>query len=132
MTDNEIIKALKLCPKRNMKSKCTQCPYFESDGICLEVLMADSLDLINRQKAEIERLEHSAKQWEDTAKDIFISRENIKAEAIKEFAERLEEILARYECSFIEIQNWSARNTILQVIQELRNLVKEMVGESNA
>jgi hypothetical protein len=59
----------------------------------------------------------------------FESESALKAEVVKEFAERFEAILATYECTFIETQNWSARNTILQVIQELRNLVKEMVGE---
>ena len=57
MTDNEIIKALECC---NRNGSCFQCPYdrasFEHEPDCASVMTADALDLINRQKAEIERL----------------------------------------------------------------------------
>lgn len=55
MTDNEIIKALECCKK----TICVGCPNFHNDkGIlwCKEELQSETLDLINRQKAEIERL----------------------------------------------------------------------------
>ena len=54
-----------------------------------EVVEADIDNLINRQKAELERLERSAKQWEETARELFIIKENTRTEAVNEFAERL-------------------------------------------
>ena len=51
MTDNEIIKALEYCINNNT---CKGCPY--SGKGCYIPLKKNSLDLINRQQAEIERL----------------------------------------------------------------------------
>lgn len=98
MTDNEIIKALECCFK--ITFSCDDCPlkhlkYSE----CYELVIRSALDLINRQKAEIERL-----QSESIGKcELAISMRNdnnlesncnycidkSKAEAVKEFAERL-------------------------------------------
>lgn len=84
MTDNEIIKALKCCSKHH--NTCV--PYCPMDSICDNVrdclinLSKNTLDLINRQKAEIERYKGVIKILEN---DIEIAKE----EAIKEFAKRL-------------------------------------------
>ncbi len=57
MTDNEIIKALECCSEAQ---NCTPCKYEPTEypkstvGCCNE-LMKNAVDLINRQKAEIER-----------------------------------------------------------------------------
>ena len=56
----------------------------------------------------------------------FESENNLKTEAIKEFVSNFLGVLARYESAFIETQDWSARNTIIQV----RNELKKMVGDS--
>ena len=54
MTDNEIIKALECCMKTEFISDCAKCEMLASD--CKDTLIENALDLINRQKAEIERL----------------------------------------------------------------------------
>ena len=56
MTDEQIIKALKW--HINDETHCSPCPYEEHSVThsCLEMLIKDSLDLINRQKSEIEIL----------------------------------------------------------------------------
>ena len=51
-TDDDVIKALECCA---YKSTCEECPYYQQGASCLDVEV-DALDLINRQKAEIERL----------------------------------------------------------------------------
>ena len=51
MTDNEIIKALECCDYY----KCFSCPL-RRDNNCLYNLRNYAIDIINRQKAEIERL----------------------------------------------------------------------------
>lgn len=60
MNDTEIIKALECCVIQG--GKCEECPY-ESimDCDCEDMLLRNAFDLINRQKAEIERLESNLK-----------------------------------------------------------------------
>ena len=72
MTDNEIIKALECC---SGKSPCSECPG-DKVGCAIE---QPALDLINRQKAEIERYKHSIKLLEKDVADA-------KADTVKEFA----------------------------------------------
>lgn len=101
MTDAEITKALE-CHADIDIATCKVCAY---DGVlrCGHQLCHDALDLISRQKAEIERLEAEIdKQYEQARADILgnmsdggaschwcISQH--KSEAIKEFTERLED-----------------------------------------
>ena len=87
-----------------------------------EVVEADIDDLINRQKAEIERLKRNIELLAICKKDLpEQTAKAIKAEAVKEFAERLKEkqqtfIGDEYTYKFI-------------YLIEIDNLVKEMVGE---
>ena len=56
MTDNEIIKALECC-KKGTALTCKDCPLYEDKGhTCITILTYNALELINRQKADIERL----------------------------------------------------------------------------
>ena len=77
MTDKEIIKAwdeeLHLANYVNENYR---------NGVKVS-LIEDTLDLINRQQAENERLSSSAKQWEEIAKDLLISKEKQQAEIEK-------------------------------------------------
>ena len=61
MTDNEIIKALERCFTLGFDaSTCYECPFYTATAKCTEDLRDSTLDLINRQKAEIERLREIA------------------------------------------------------------------------
>ena len=68
-TDEEVIKALECCG--NQMYSCT-------DKQCKAKTLGDALDLINRQKAEIERLNLENLQ-------MVASIKRLKSEAIKEF-----------------------------------------------
>lgn len=63
LTDNEIIKAFECCSTASCISK--QCPYEKMHDIpkCTTKLTKDALDLINRQKAEIESEKKRADMW---------------------------------------------------------------------
>lgn len=92
MIDNEIIKALECCKKAINIRNCDDCPLQLQE--CIEGLPTLALDLINRQKAEIERLqEECGKQsvlWSKHYESIFESaKEVVRAEALTDFAERL-------------------------------------------
>lgn len=54
-TDEEVIKALECCCKDNYEGDCPKCPL-QLNGNCNVILAEHALDLINRQKEEIERL----------------------------------------------------------------------------
>ena len=96
MTDNEIIKALECCIMDNVKD-CDCCPYNEiqTKTYCANRLIKDALDIINRQKAEIERLRSNIKtDFFTVTEKLKLSQSeigDIRAEAIKEFAEKLKE-----------------------------------------
>lgn len=58
LTDEEIIKSLENCIREYddmHRHSCDTCPYREIEP-CGKAQMTDCLDLIRRQKAEIERL----------------------------------------------------------------------------
>ena len=141
MTDNEIIKALELCGKR--PTGCLGCPYFGIGGH--EERNADVLKLINRQKAEIERLQ---KYHDDMENAIFMFREDhakvkffkneIRAEAIKAFAEKLKEVDGYNnhtfdDCASILVPEEYRKGRdekIKEIWTMIDNLVKEMAGEN--
>lgn len=56
MTDNDIIKALECCNKSDNGKGCFECPYRQYCPDCLRRRNEDTIDLINRQKDEIEAL----------------------------------------------------------------------------
>ena len=97
MTDNDIIKALECC---FVNENCTNCPCYEnrfSAYDCEVEIVKQAFDLIKRQQAEIERLNSCVKS-EDEVRVIAESVikggiDIIKTEAIKEFAERLKDIV---------------------------------------
>ena len=124
LTDNEIIRALECCGRES----CFSCPY---RGKCHQgnPTITDALDLINRQKSEIERLESANdekfRQWDMLAEktkqhyaDLYNEAKDIlKSEAVKEFARRL-------KCGV-------PQETGVIRCSDIDNLLKEMVGEND-
>lgn len=133
MTDNEIIKALECCISDDDGTRerpCKGCPLLQDDS-CSNSLRKYALDLINRQKAEIERLEKKANTpfakitfdrdklqeiVDEYVKNIEIDINLAKSEAIKEFAERLKE---KATSAFYEEHKYVDT-------EDIDNLVKEM------
>ena len=134
MTDNEIIKALECCANATHKD-CKNCPLFVVDG-CVKTMSTNALDLINRQQVEIERLKNQVNRLKkyDERRDIALHSRLIaeaRAEAIKEFAERLKEELL-YCVTVIEGDGAIVTNLGYEkedVNETIDNLIKEMVGE---
>ena len=87
MTDNEIIKFMQ-CVIGNEVS-CSECEYQKALPFpsCRRMCAKNALDLINRQKAEIESLKHRKTELQIRNQEL----QHEKSEAIKEFAERLKE-----------------------------------------
>lgn len=147
MTDKQIIKALECC--RN--GLCTDRPRLNTPAhilLCKEQLMCEALDLINRQKAEIERLnnlkrfenfiderihtdrvrgvtwEFKTKQDRDEAFEKELEKlfdiANARAEAVKKFAEIVKANKTRLFNYIYSERGFD---------DQIDNLVKEMVGE---
>lgn len=105
MTDNEIVKALECC---SIKEDCKGC-YFdthEAEDICAREVVKNAFDLINRQQAEIERLnrennenfdkwnvldERTKKRYAELYEE---AKSVVRTEAVKEFAEKVKEKLS--------------------------------------
>ena len=107
LTDEEIIKALEDYIKEN------EFEYFHSNMVGEYPLIRKSLDLINRQRAEIERLNEyikRCKSGEEYWVKCLLDRQN---EAYKEFAKLLID---------------KASKGLIHV-SDLPDFVKEMVGE---
>lgn len=125
MTDNEIIKALECCG--DPYSLCVECPI-KNDRRCNERLANYALDIINRQQADIDRLnsanDEKFSQWNILAEktkqhyaDLYNEAKDIlKSEAVKEFAERLKEMETQ---GFWETDGYVG-------VDQINNLVKEM------
>ena len=115
-TDNEIIKALECYIKEN------EFEYFHSNTMNEYPLIRKALGLINRQKAEIERLKESRDTIVKMKQCIGVKKE-VEADAVKKFTDKLFNELAGYENMFDELQDWSARNTVLQLTHALKKFV---------
>ena len=63
MTDNEIIKALESCKTWNCE-KCINRNRAKTATNCRNELVSEIFDLINRQKAEIERFQSRETRWQ--------------------------------------------------------------------
>lgn len=88
MTDNEIIKSMQCVMGNEMN--CSECTYqkvlpFPS---CRMMCAKNALDLINRQKEEIERLNIELQSMRNAANSYKMHYETAKSEAIKEFCEK--------------------------------------------
>ena len=115
LTNNETIKALEgaILNAKGCDSKVWSIEIYK---------LENALDLINRQKAEIERLEEESadKERAYTAeyylrKELKTELKTAKSEAIKEFIDELKNrVVNKYEY------------TDIRVFKEIDNLVKEM------
>lgn len=123
LPDNDIKKALADCIKHN--GSCFECPSYEfCDKNDSETVMEMVLDYINRLEAENERLNKLADLGNMRANDYRAMRDkylNAKAEAYKEFAERLKK----------GKQYSVERHENIVPVAVIDWILKEMVGEDN-
>ena len=87
MTDNEILKVLECCHN----GTCSMCPYV-NEGYCGRRMISGSLDLIRKQQAEIKYLKNEICDIDTVNRNLIKE----KAEAIKEFADKLENRFFNY------------------------------------
>ena len=146
MTDKDIIKALECCTTNG--ASCKDCPAFvKVERSNCKKYFRGALALINRQQAEIERLKAKCENTqigynfaEDEIKNLKKDKYKLqkalnqsedyrviaKAEAVKEFAERLKNKI-KIECNPYGKPTFDY-DTSISIMRYIDNLVKEMVG----
>lgn len=94
MTGAEIIKALECCITKQHENCCNLGKWSEQWN-CMTDLMGKALALIKRQREEIAKLEAENAEQDQAIINAFryikVVREEARAEAIREFAERIKE-----------------------------------------
>ncbi len=152
MTDNEIIKALECCKMPVGSGSCNNCPLKDirnkrriGDKSCTTISLEDALDLINRQKAEIEDLYKTLdyeiielRAMRELANGLKAEVEFLKQDAmtplvtkIGEAVERDEKIKAEAIKEFVE-RLCEDRVSNDPVVIAAKCLAKEMVGDNDA
>lgn len=138
MTDNEIVEALKLCTTQDGSIPCYDCPcWCDDEQKCKGIDYTATLDLINRQKAEIEKLKSKNEILSRNADNAFqeglnecreLFEPEIKSEAYKEFAERIKMSI---KANVVETLCNDVKGVYNAeyVLDDIDNLLKEMVGE---
>ena len=131
LTPEDIKKALECCKPENDEG-CLNCPLSDIPvEECSDILHTETINLINRQQAEIERLkinfenlQKTSKYWKDKCDELVEELTTAKSEAIKEFAERLKSDINK--TWYYELENDIHNARALKRVDEL---VKEMVGD---
>lgn len=119
MTDNEIVKVLEACSTQDGSIPCYDCPCWCDDTQkCVGLNYTEVLGLIKRQNAEIERLNKVEELSEVLSDTIRIRYAEVKAEAYKEFAEKLK-----------DKKSQSTMDRRICTSEMIDDLLKEMVGE---
>lgn len=135
LTDEDVVEGLERCISTTTDKACAGCPFNKQNLCDIDqwALERYALDLIKRQKSEIERLksanDEKFRQWDMLAEktqthyaDLYNeAKDKLKAEAYKEFAERLK------QSTVMAVMG----NKIYAVATSkgVDNLLKEMVGE---
>ena len=126
-TDEEIIKMLECC---SCIGSCDGCPLDKVNcgDLCARVLMRNALDLINRQKAEIERLDTIVNPKEHSGSFFMMINEaeekteayirQLKAETIKEFAERLKTYYRNLDRTAGVLVEYHIDQTVREMLEE--------------
>lgn len=128
MTDDEIIKGL----ERTASWVCDECKFHGEmcDGDkCEKVIAENAIDLINRQKADIESLTDELHRAKVEISNFFEQADSCCNEAIDVFAERLKDEMrleddCRYDCMNCPYE-------CKGYVPIIDNLVKEMTEENN-
>ncbi|MBR6523469.1 MAG: hypothetical protein IKT39_02520 [Clostridia bacterium] len=122
LTDEQIIKALECC-NETKASECSECPLLNVKCSKYDLYKL-ALDLINRQKAEIERLQTQMNEY-----TMFSSKEEYQKYLIKQAkSEAIKEFAGRYEKAVLPLLT-SATLDKKDGIYACLDILKEMVGE---
>ncbi len=135
LTDSEIVKALECC-KNGTLNDCDGCPCFNDEDTdtareCVENLMSNSLDLINRLQEKYEEAEDTIQFADKEIKRLNAENESLKAEK-KQANRELSHICRLYdnlkaENEKLKIENSSLSKEIIDTkIEMYKQCIEEM------
>lgn len=126
MIDSEIIKALEVCTTKG--KSCKNCPaYVKVDRSNCKEAFRGALNLINRQKAEIESLKDTLKIYHKYNSVIRYT----KTKTIKEVIERVKTELPKIEEFYLDEECGSFMILTTEAMDLLERICEEMVGDSD-
>lgn len=125
MTDAEIVKALELCGKQEA---CCYCSLDDFGGIdkCVPHLLLNALDLINRQKAEIDILIRKKETLQDE-----IAEKQAKIERFEERENTIAKMYYKMGVKDVAKRVKEEINFPLKVWKVFDNILKELGGEND-
>ena len=127
MTDAEIKKALECCANYGLL-KCNKCPMRNGSKTCMYDLSKLTIDLINRQQAEIEELTAAKKTYENIIKNSFFEAAGVDIDPLAEIkAEAIKELMLNLDG---EISTYISNGKDLNVYAWLKDYTKKMVGDA--
>ena len=128
LMDEEIIKALECCGKEYSCERCILNTWLNKKRDCVGTILGGALDLINRQQAELERLNIELQAMRNAANSYKIENERLEkildtrcdkcpaaTTAIAELAEKVKDLFYPED----------------EVREEINNLAQEMVGNAD-
>ena len=140
MTDNEIIKALEICCAERI---CRKCVYFGKKEFCIANNTPAVVDLINRQKAELEKFTKRQKPTGasgykiENGKVVFFTnmlggyreeKENLE-EVVKTLNELLQECYSKDEIAFaLKCKTEELKTAKAEAYKECIEKVKEEIN----
>lgn len=128
-TDDDIIKALECCTDES--GLCVGCPFWEGEDLCRPYsLLRLAVDIIHRQKAEIEKRGRDRYQILPDGRLELLPRTDInaiKAEAIKEFANCLLKKVFPYDGLDIDKRKYAINAGAVE--KAIKDLVEEMTED---
>lgn len=150
LTDEQILQAFNYCFGET-QGTCKECPFNKYTGDCCETeLQGAAVDLINRLKAENERLEytllgvmHFVDKWldgDELEQDEVNRAEIMRNRTLKIIEEQQAEIdrLKRFKAYFddlygtgLSISNWHLNGNLEPFDNFYVSALEEMVGENN-
>ena len=130
LTDSEIVKALECCIGDEEGRNCFDCPLYEIDD-CQLTMCQSALDLINRQKAENERLMRDVFTYQIRWAKAESRETKAKAEAYKEFADKMDEKWLCGVLSYAFSDGYAMDNkaNIEELSKFLAKKIKELAGD---
>lgn len=119
LTNEDIISSLKVIATTRNCNECKIRNYKWGTCNCEQITANAALELINRQKSEIERLQKEVNLVSIQFQDLQERIDEVKIEAYKEFAKRLESyVLFNKKCEMSVLS-----------FENISNLLKGIVGE---
>lgn len=133
MSDNNILKALEICA---INKSCAECPFLTANERgsvdCISFMSKQAIEVINRQKAEIEGLQKRIVFWKD---DLNYNPIEVRIKAIKEFAEKTHKKITEiynkhiFDYDLIDTEKEAIMDFSADVESGIDSLVEEMTEE---